>query len=89
MKRLKKLYKIWFLYGGEKMIGDKYIVKQDCFDGIHNLIKGEILTEKEAYNFETKCREDGGEYNELTHDIYGFVCEVGSNFTKKFLEKCS
>ena len=71
------------------MIGDKYIVKQDCFDGIHNLIKGEILTEKEAYNFETECREDGGECNELTHDIYGFVCEVGSNFTKKFLEKCS
>ena len=53
------------------MIGDKYIVKQDCFDGIHNLTKGEILTEKEAYN------------------IYGFICEVGSNFTKKFLEKFS
>ena len=48
-----------------------------------------ILTEKEAYNFETECREDGGEYNELIHNIYGFVCEVGSNFTKKFLEKCS
>ena len=52
------------------MIGDKYIVKQDCFDGIHKLTKGEILTEKEAYNFETECREDGGEYNELTHNIY-------------------
>ena len=71
------------------MIGDKYIVKQDCFDGIHKLTKGEILTEKEVYNFETECREDGGKYNELTHNIYGFVCEVGSSFTNKFLEKCS
>ena len=70
------------------MIGDKYIVKQNCFDGIHKLTKGEILIEKETYNFETECREDGGEYNELTHNTYGFVCEVGSNFAKKFLEKC-
>ena len=69
------------------MIGDKYIVKQDCFDGIHNLTGGEILIEKEAYNFEKECREDGGKYNELTHNIYGFVCEVGSKFASDNLEK--
>lgn len=70
------------------MIGDKYIVKENCIYGIYNLAKGEILTEKEAYNFEKECREDGEKYNELTHDKYGFVCEVGSDFTKKYLEKC-
>ena len=71
------------------MIGDKYLVKQDFFDGMHHFKTGEILTEKEAYNFETECREDGGEYNELTHDTYGFVCEAGSNLAKKYLEKCN
>ena len=71
------------------MIGDKYIVKENCFAGIHNLIKGEILTEKEAYNFGTECREDGGDDNELIHNEYGFVCDVGSDFAKKYLEKCN
>ena len=71
------------------MIGDKYIVKKDRFDGVHQLFKGEVLTEREAYNYNTECREDGGEYNELTHDKYGYICEVGSEFAKKYLEKCS
>ena len=71
------------------MIGDKYTVKKACFDGVHQLFKGEVLTETEAYNYNTECREDDGEYNELTHDVYGFICEVGSDFTKKYMEKCS
>lgn len=69
------------------MIGDKYKVKVNCSNGIHKLKAGEILTEIDAYNFETQCREDGGEYNELVHDKYGYICDAGSKFTKENLEK--
>lgn len=70
------------------MIGDKYRVKINCSNGVHNLKVGEILTEIDAYNFETQCREDGGEYNDIVHDTYGYICDVGSEFAKENLEKC-
>lgn len=68
------------------MIGDKYRVKADCSNGIHTLKSGEILTEADAYNFEKDCREDGGEYNDIVHDTYGYICDAGSTFAKKNLE---
>lgn len=71
------------------MLGDKYVVREDCNDGIHWLYKDEILVEREAYNIKTESKEDGGAYNELTHEKYGFICEVGSEFTKAHLEKIS
>lgn len=53
-----------------------------------NLIKkGEILTESMGFNFETECREEAGDDNELTHDKYGFVCDVGSYLVKHCTEK--
>ena len=69
------------------MIGDKYKVKEDCSNGIHNLKAGEILTETYAYNFEKECYEDGGEYNGIVHDTYGYICDAGSRFAKEDLEK--
>lgn len=69
------------------MIGDKYTVKADCSNGIHILKAGEILTEVEAYNYEKECREDGGEYNDIVHGMYGYICDVGSEFAKKNLKK--
>lgn len=71
------------------MLGDKYIVKESCFvDECIKLNKGDILTEKEGYNFETEQREDCPDgYNELIHDTYGYICDVGSNFAVKNLIK--
>lgn len=69
------------------MIGDKYRVKTDCSNGIHDLKIGEILIEIDAYNFETQCREDGGEYNDIVHAQYGYICDVGSKFAKENLEQ--
>ncbi len=68
------------------MEGDKWIVKEDCEVGKTVLKAGDILTEKKAYNFETECREEHGDDNELYNDL-GFVCDVGSSFTKENLEK--
>ena len=69
------------------MIGDKYRVKVDCSNEMYNLKTGEILTEIDAYNFKTGCREDSGGCNEIVHDTYGFICEVGSKFTEENLER--
>lgn len=69
------------------MIGDKYKVKADCTNEIFPLKAGEILTETNAYNYEKKCREDGGEYNDIVHGMYGYICDAGSEFAKKNLEK--
>lgn len=41
----------------------------------------------DVYNFETQCREDGGEYNDVVHDAYGYICDAGSEFIKENLEK--
>ena len=68
------------------MIGNRYRVKEDCFNGVHHLQKDEILTETYAYNFEKECREDGGEYNDIIHNEYGYICDVGSEFAKDNLE---
>jgi len=73
--------------GGIDMIGDKYKVKADCIANLRQLKEGDILIEKEAYNFEKECREDGGIYNELIHDEYGYICDVGSIFAKDNLER--
>lgn len=75
------------------MIGGKYKVKEDCVCERIQLKKGEILTEKEAYNFEIEEYEDASQfskeeagYNELRHDKYGFICDVGSKWAKENLE---
>lgn len=68
------------------IIGDKYRVKEACSNGIHDLKKGEILTEIGAYNFEKCYREDGGECNDIVHDTYGYICDAGSKFRQKYLE---
>ncbi len=68
------------------MEGDKWRVKQDCKVERTVLKSEDILTEKKAYNFETECREEHGDYNELYNDL-GFVCDVGSPFAKANLEK--
>lgn len=69
------------------MIGDKYIVKENCCVGHHNisLKKGEVLVESAGFNHNTEQREDCGDYNDLVHSEYGFICEVGSCFAKKYL----
>lgn len=72
------------------MVGDKYIVKEDCFDSFHSLWlrKGEILTESYGYNNETEQWEDYPDgYNDLLHDEHGWICDVGSDFAKDYLEK--
>lgn len=68
------------------MIGDKYKVKHDCTLDGYQLTKGTILTEKEAYNFEKECYEDGGEYNEIRGES-GYLCDAGSAWAKENLEK--
>ena len=68
------------------MIGDKYKVKQDCQSGRFRLKQGDVLIENGAYNFETEIYEDGGEYNDIIHDEYGYICDVGSEFAKDNLE---
>lgn len=68
------------------MIGDKYSVLKDTYFGFQKIKKGDILIEKAAYNFETECREDGKEYNELVHEKYGFICEVGSKWASENTE---
>lgn len=70
------------------MIGDKYIVINDCLTNrFHVIKKGDILIEKGALNTETECIEDAGVYNELVHEVYGYVCDAGSDFTIKNLTK--
>ena len=69
------------------MIGDKYKVKVDCSNGQYNLKRGDILTETDGYNYETENRENAGEFNDIVHDIYGFICDAGSTFAKTNLEK--
>lgn len=70
------------------MIGDKYEVRREAkISRNKTLHVGDLLTEKAAYNFEKECYEDGGEYNELVHDKYGYICDVGSEFTMEYLEK--
>lgn len=68
------------------MEGDKWRVKQDCEAERIILKSGDTLTEKRAYNFETECREEHGDDNELYSDL-GFVCDVGSIFAKENLER--
>jgi len=69
------------------MIGDRYEVKREFKIGRNKVLHiGDILTEKAAYNFEKECYEDGGEYNELVHDEYGYICDVGSEFAKENLD---
>ena len=60
------------------MIGDKYIVKEDCVVNSMQLKKGDILIEKAAYNYVKGCREDSGMLNEIVHERYGCICEVCS-----------
>lgn len=69
------------------MIGDIYRVKEDCYDDLHNiwLKRGEFLVESEGYNNETEQREDCGDFNDLVHNEYGFICDAGSNFAKEHL----
>ena len=69
------------------MIGDKYRVKEDFYDDLHNiwLVRGECLVESEGYNSETEQREDCGDYNDLVHNEHGFICDVGSDFAKEHL----
>ena len=68
------------------MIGDRYVVKNDCVTHrFQKLEKGDVLTEKGSFNTDTECVEDAGEYNELVHDVYGYVCDVGSVFATKNL----
>lgn len=68
------------------MVGDKWIVKHDSNVEKVFLKTGDILIEKMGYNFDTECREECGDYNELHNDL-GFVCDVGSAFAKENLEK--
>ena len=67
------------------MEGDKWKVKQDCNTQNIYLKAGNILIEKRGYNFDTECREECGDYNEL-HNDSGFVCDVGSKFAKDNLK---
>ena len=68
------------------MVGDRYKVKADCFNGKWHIKKDDILTESKAYNFEKECYEDGGEYNDIVHEDYGYICDRGSEFAKENLE---
>lgn len=68
------------------MEGNKWKVKRDCHTYNIYLKSGDILTEKKGYNFDTECREECGDYNEM-HNDFGFVCDVGSIFAKMNLEK--
>lgn len=70
------------------MIGSKYIVKKDY--KVHNLElkQGDVLTEIEAYNFETETYEDGGTDNSIVNDNNEFICDVGSKFAEENLELC-
>lgn len=45
------------------------------------------MIEKGALNTETECIEDAGEYNELIHEVYGYVCDAGSDFAIQNLTK--
>lgn len=71
------------------MIGDKYTVIDGFYDELHQLYvdEGEILIERGCINNETEQREDGGEYNELTHEKYGYICDIGSKLSKIHLKK--
>ncbi len=69
------------------MEGDKWRVKQDCEVERIILKSGDTLTEKRAYNFETECREEAGDCNELYNDLGLFVCDVGSSFAEENLKK--
>jgi len=64
------------------MNGDKYIVKEDCFNSFNSLWlhKGNILIEFEYQEDQSKRRN--GLFNED-----GWICDVGSDFAKKYLEK--
>lgn len=68
------------------MEDDKWRVKHDCNVKGISLKAGDILIEKKGYNFETECREECENYNEL-HNHLGFVCDVGSKFAEMNLEK--
>ena len=61
--------------------------QRNCSNRIYNLKACEILMETDACNFETQCCEDGGEYNDVVHDAYGYICDASSEFTKENLEK--
>ena len=70
------------------MIGDKYVVKNNCITSrLCKIKKGDILIEKGIYNTEKNHVEDAGEYNELVHNVYGYVCDAGSPFARTNLEK--
>lgn len=76
------------------MIGDKYRVKENCVCERIQLKKGEFLTEKEAYNFDIEEYEDASKfgddeagYNEIRHDEYGYICDVGSRWAKENLDR--
>lgn len=60
------------------MIGDKYIVREDCIVDSMQLKKGDILIERGAYNYHKQCREDDGLLNKIIHEKYGHICEVCS-----------